>query len=244
MDMILLRYTQTFLEANTYLIAADGEKTALVVDPGAGSRIWVRETLRDLDLECAAVLVTHGHPDHVWDAAAVAGNSPVYVPAPDRYRFDDPASYLTADFSNARLALSRMGGGPWRKPDNVCDVPGESYDSGFEIVPKIRIRAVAAPGHTEGSAVFLFAGQSTLNRDNAILLTGREEHFLLTGDVIFNGGIGRCDLPGGDEQKMAATLRFLVNAVKPETYLLPGHGPHTTMFHETRHSPFMHAAMS
>ncbi|QJC21737.1 MBL fold metallo-hydrolase [Arcanobacterium buesumense] len=241
--MLFLRYDQTFLQANTYILADDDERSALVVDPGAGSRAWIQQTLAETNLTLGAVLLTHGHPDHVWDSASVAGDKPVYIAQPDAYRMDDPNAFLPAD-SGRELALRRLGGSDWKKPSNLELLPADIFSTSVELVPGIAMRAVPAPGHTEGSTVFLIEGQVTNVPYSIMLPTGRREKFLLGGDVIFNGGIGRTDFPGGDEHQMVATLRLLVNVIRPETYILPGHGPLTTMFHETRHSPFLHAAMS
>lgn len=239
--MYFLRNSDTFLQANTYILAA--QSSALVVDPGAGSHAWVPGALDKRGLSLGAVLLTHGHPDHVWDVATVAGSAPVYIPGPDMYRMDDPAAYLPVDPSRA-LALSRMGAQPWVKPEGLRELPAEAFSGPFEIVPGISIRALPAPGHSEGSTVFLLEGNPAPDREGAMMSTGQVEPIMLAGDVLFNGGVGRTDLPGGDEQKMAASLRLLVQVIKPETAVFPGHGPSTTMFHEVRHNPYLHAAMS
>lgn len=239
--MYFLRNSDTFLQANTYILAADS--TALVVDPGAGSHAWVPGALDTRGLTLGAVLLTHGHPDHVWDVAAIAGSAPVYIPGPDMYRMDDPAAHMPADPSRD-LALSRMGAQPWAKPEGLRELPAEAFSAPVELVAGIAIRALPAPGHTEGSTVFLLQGDPTPDREGAMMSTGQVEPIMLAGDVLFNGGVGRTDLPGGDEQKMAASLRLLVQVIKPETAVFPGHGPSTTMFREVRTNPFLHAAMS
>ncbi|QTG76322.1 MBL fold metallo-hydrolase [Trueperella pecoris] len=241
--MIFLRNSQTFLEANTYILADDAAKVALVVDPGAGSHAWIPGALASRGLTLGAVLLTHGHPDHVWDVAVVAGTAPVYLPGPDMYRMDDPLSHLPLDAST-NLALSRMGAQPWEKPAGLRELPAEAFSAPFEIVPGIVLRALPTPGHSEGSTVFLFEGDPTPDREGAMMSTGRVELIMIAGDVLFNGGIGRTDFPGGDEQKMASSLRLLVQVIKPETYVFPGHGPSTTLFHEVRHNPFLQSAMS
>ncbi|USR80171.1 MBL fold metallo-hydrolase [Arcanobacterium pinnipediorum] len=241
--MLFLRYDQTFLQANTYILAHDEARVGLIVDPGAGSAPWIKQILTELDLELGAVLLTHGHPDHVWDSAKVAHDKPVYIPQPDMYRMDDPASHLPPD-AGRDLALQRLGGGEWAKPANLQPLPSAMLSSAVELVPGVALRALPAPGHTEGSTVFICEGQISHAPYAVMLPTGRNETFMLGGDVIFNGGIGRTDLPGGDEYEMASTLRLLVQTIRPETFIFPGHGPHTMMFHETRHSPYIQAAMS
>ena len=119
----------------------------------------------------------------------------------------------------------------------------------LELAPGIALRAVPAPGHSEGSTLFFFEARLA---DNALLYEAEvidddpavadEEHtylMALDGDVIFKGSVGRTDLPGGDQVQMLATLRFLANAVDPATILLPGHGAVTTMEHEHHGNPYL-----
>ncbi|QRV02922.1 MBL fold metallo-hydrolase [Arcanobacterium phocisimile] len=241
--MLFMRYDQTFLQANAYILADDEARVALVVDPGAGSAGWISRTLAENGLDLGAVLLTHGHPDHVWDSAKVAGEKPVFIPQPDMYRMDDPLASMPAD-AGRDLALQRLGGGDWVKPANLQALPVAMLSQGVELVPGLAMRALPAPGHTEGSTLFICEGHITQTPYAVMLPTGRKEIFMLGGDVIFNGGIGRTDLPGGDEYEMASTLRLLVQSIRPETFIFPGHGPHTMMFHEIRHSPYIQAAMS
>ena len=117
------------------------------------------------------------------------------------------------------------------------------------MVPGIALRAIPAPGHSEGSTLFFFEARLA---DNALLYeaeviedapsTADEEHtylMALDGDVIFKGSVGRTDLPGGDQVQMLGTLRFLASAIDPATVLLPGHGAVTTMEHEHHGNPYL-----
>ncbi|MGB4646679.1 MAG: MBL fold metallo-hydrolase [Arcanobacterium sp.] len=241
--MIILNYDQTFIQANTYIVADDDAREALVIDTGAGSAQWIKDTLAEHQLSLGAVLLTHGHLDHIWDSAAVAGDAPVYIPAPDRYRVEDPFKSSLPDAARD-LALARMGAQAWKVPSNLLDLPQEMLSGSFEIVKGVYMRALPTPGHSEGSTVFLTQGTISDESNVPVVSDGRVESSMFAGDVIFRNGIGRTDLPGGDEQEMMASLRLLVNVIRPETVIFPGHGGHTTMFYETRYSPYMHAAMS
>ena len=123
-----------FYSANGLVLVPSGAGTALVVDPSAGIRHLIREVLEREGVGVGALLLTHAHPDHVWDAAEVAtwgrdGHVPVYLPGPDMYRMEDPASHLpmpTPDFA-----------GPWVKPSDLREMPADS----FELCPGVTLRS-------------------------------------------------------------------------------------------------------
>ena len=172
---------------------------------------------------------------------------PVHIPEPDRYRLEDPDA--TTGVSAGGMTFADLAGTPWRRPGDIRAVPAEAFSGPVELVPGVPVRAVAAPGHSEGSTLFFL---NAALADNALLYeaeaveddpsVAEEEHdylVALDGDVIFKGSVGRTDLPGGDQVQMWATLRFLASAVNPETVLLPGHGAATTMAHEHHGNPYL-----
>lgn len=235
--MIVERIVADVFSENCYVLAAGEGAPAVVVDPGAGTADAVLAVRESHGLSLGCVLLTHGHPDHVWDAAAVAGDAPVYVSAPDRYRLKDPLGSSTA----VTMALFA---GPWQCPVDVRELPAEHFaGEGAPLVPGITIRSLPAPGHTEGSTIhFLHARwpaavASWVGEDD----TAEPWPLALTGDVVFRGSIGRVDLPGGDADVMAWTLRTLKQVVDPRTWLLPGHGPGSTMSTELLTNPFLAA---
>lgn len=244
--VILERIVAGVFGENCYLLvpeatARPGRRRALVVDPGAGVADAVAELLERFDAELGAVLLTHAHADHVWDCAAVAGDAPVYVPAPDRYRLADPlgqTSVLTHE-------LLRQLPGPWKPPATVRTLPDALLQGGgAELLPGIHIRALPAPGHTEGSTLYFLNSRwpghvaQWLGRPTTTT-EGATQALVFSGDVLFRGSVGRTDLPGGDAEVMAWTLRTLKQAVDPDTWVMPGHGPATTMDHELLTNPFL-----
>lgn len=223
-------------EATSLVISADG-RHALVVDPGGGAAAGVARVLTDHDLVVSAVALTHGHPDHIWDAAAVAGNAPVLIGAADVYRLEDPAGQLGPQLGSYFELLPTT---PWQRPARV-----ESYPDGggrHEIVPGLEVTTMAAPGHTQGSTVLVCHGPVTAH---GAALAGLPEagELVLAGDVLFAGSVGRTDLPGGDPEAMTRTLREL-DSVLPETApVIPGHGAWTTLRRERQVNPYLRQAL-
>ncbi|MDO4900415.1 MBL fold metallo-hydrolase [Actinomyces sp.] len=262
--MLIERTLAAVFGANCYVLAAEPGGVALVVDPGAGAARGAMALLRSNNLSLGAVLLTHGHADHVWDvqrlidAAVTEGRLavgppgtgdptrvPVYIPGPDLYRLEDPAA--TTGISVDGMSFADLAGSQWLRPVDLRPFPQEGFTAAVELVPGLPLRAVPAPGHSEGSTLFFLnahLGDNQLLFEAEVLddptdIPARDYLVALDGDVIFKGSVGRTDLPGGDQYQMWATLRLLASAVDPDTVLLPGHGAATTMAHEHRANPYL-----
>lgn len=203
---------------NCYVLATGPGEPCLIIDPGQDSIDGVHEVLREHRLRPAAVLLTHGHIDHVWSVAPLTTefSVPALIHGDDRYRLADPAG---SSFSAAREQLLAMTKDSLEltEPDDVRLFTDQEQ---LEIAG-IPLTVRHAPGHTEGSSVFL------------------TDEVMLSGDLLFAGSIGRTDLPGGNHEEMVASLRRVVLPARDDLVVLPGHGPRTTIGQERASNPFL-----
>lgn len=221
--------------------AGTAERDCVIVDAGAGVADGVVRVVEEQGLRPRAVLATHGHVDHTWDAAALCERYgvPLCLHSGDAYRIDDPFGTLIGNEGDTGVsgalseALAAMGFDPqkYRAPTPVeaFETPGGSAALAFGA---LTLRAVHAPGHTEGSTLYV------LDADDAGV-DGASSGVVLSGDVLFAGSIGRTDLPGGDGALMRVTLRDVVAHLDSGLGVVPGHGPTTTVRHELTTNPFL-----
>jgi len=206
---------------NCYVIAPGPGEQCVVVDPGIGVVDRLDELLAEHRLTPAAVLLTHGHLDHTFSAAPVCGARGItaYVHPGDLDMLADPAKALSAD-------LTELFGGrlTYTEPDDVA----EMVDGQLLTMAGLSITVSHAPGHTKGSVMFHGEHQGI--------------PLCFSGDVLFQGSIGRTDLPGGDMDEMWASLRDKVLPLPDETVVLPGHGPTTTIARERAGNPYLREA--
>jgi hydroxyacylglutathione hydrolase len=215
---------------NCYVVAPAPGEECVVVDPGIGVEGSLAEVLATHRLRPAAVLLTHGHLDHVFAVTPVCSAHGVAaaIHADDAYRLADPVATLDP----ALVAMLEEQFGPrmtWREPDDVVRLAdGRQLE-----IAGLGIDVVHAPGHTEGSVMFALPAAPDGALGDGVGST------LVAGDVLFAGSIGRTDLPGGDPDAMARSLAAKVLARPDDTLVLPGHGPATTIGRERRSNPFL-----
>jgi glyoxylase-like metal-dependent hydrolase (beta-lactamase superfamily II) len=236
--VLLLSTQATVLDTSCYVLAPGPDSACLVVDPGAGAAEAIAPMLEEHGLRPVAVAATHGHADHIWDAAAVADrwDVPFLLAEADQERLEDPASYLGPAFA---AAFEGMAATPWSRPRSVEPLREDALP-GLELA----VSLVPAPGHTPGSTVLLVReapdADSVVPRSMGGPLPATDA-VALTGDVLFAGSVGRVDLPGGDGPTMKKTLAHLKEALPPQAWVLPGHGPSSLMQWEQYQNPYLNA---
>ncbi len=209
---------------NCYVVAAAEGEDCLVVDPGQDSIDGLADIFREHRLRPVAVLLTHGHIDHVWSVAPLtAGHGiPAYIHHDDRYRLEDPAGSSFALARDQLLAMTK-GALELTEPEDVRTFA----DAAHLDVAGVSLSVAHAPGHTEGSSVFIAP------RD------GNRPPVMLSGDLLFAGSIGRTDLPGGNAAAMTESLRRVVLPQDDDMIVMPGHGDLTTIGEERARNPYL-----
>lgn len=217
-------------QANCHLVAGEDKASAtshggpvacIIVDPGIMSFDVVTASLERLNWRPVAILLTHGHLDHVGDAHrfAAAWGIPVYCGVQDHPMLAQPSLGLGP--SSVDSVVHFLGADVLPVPPDLRPLSEPLCVAGLTISP------FAAPGHTPGSTL-LEVGDA-------------QDTVLFTGDVLFAGTIGRTDLPGGNMSQMRETLLRIAKSFPGDIRVLPGHGSSTTLAAEVASNPFMGA---
>jgi hydroxyacylglutathione hydrolase len=197
-------YTGGIFETNCFLLGCP--EGNILFDAPQECLAWLQAEKLRVDL----LLLTHGHFDHVADAAAIQREfgCKVGIHADGAEMLSDPQFFKRAGFALEIEPLT---------PDLVLEETESRAFLGREF------RLLDTPGHCPGSICFL----------------DEKENFLIGGDVLFAGAIGRWDLPGGDYEVLMRSIREKLLPLADEVKLFPGHGPATTIGRERRTNPFL-----
>jgi hydroxyacylglutathione hydrolase len=224
MTVLIAGFPAGVFAANCYVVAPGPGTECVIIDPGQDTEAGIEDILTTHRLKPAAVLLTHGHLDHVWSVAPVCGakDIPAYIHPADRVLLSDPAKGFPLG-----PGQQLFGGLEFSEPDDVKELAdGMTLDLvGLSVVVD------HAPGHTEGSVAFRLPSAGS---------TAGEVGVMFSGDLLFAGSIGRTDLPGGDHQAILRSLARVCLTLPDETIVLSGHGPQTTIGAERRGNPFLH----
>ena len=251
--MLLTGFPAGMLACNCYVLAPRQGSDAIVVDPGQRAFGPLRRILDENRLTPAAVLLTHGHIDHIWSAQKVADTfgCPVYIHPADRSMLTDPIRGFGPRI--AQVAFGAM----FREPHQVVelDSDGQTLDLGG-----IAVTVDHTPGHTRGSVTFRVSGQwdegdpeegdrdqgdrDQGDRDQGDRSAGSDAavgrpDLVFTGDTLFNGSVGRTDLPGGSGRDLIGSIMSRLMVLDDDTRVLPGHGEASTIGVERRTNPFL-----
>jgi hydroxyacylglutathione hydrolase len=198
------------VQENTFIVRRDGSDRALIVDPGEEAPKLLG-ALDALGVTLDGILITHTHFDHVGAVAPIAEATGAEVWVPE---IEKP---VLADIMSY---VPWPGFGPFDSWDAEHTVTGgERLElAGFEI------DVIFTPGHSPGHVTYSIPAEGAI----------------FSGDVLFQGSVGRVDLPGGDWPTLLESIRTLVDTLPPETTVYPGHMGITTLGQERASNPFLH----
>jgi glyoxylase-like metal-dependent hydrolase (beta-lactamase superfamily II) len=196
---------------NTYVVWRDGREDAVVIDPGLEPDL-ILDFLRDQGLTVAAILNTHGHGDHIAGNEAMKEafpQAPLIIGVNEAPLLTDPRINMSAAFG-------------W----NIISPPADQLVREADVVETagLRLEVLDIPGHSPGHIAFVY-------RDQPLRV--------FSGDVLFQGSIGRHDFPGSDGRKLIDGIRRKLFTLPDDTIVYPGHGPTTTTGREKRSNPFV-----
>lgn len=202
-DYIVVGMVQT----NCYIIHRENSDQCVIADPGDRADT-ILKYLDEKGLTPEAILLTHGHFDHILAVAEIAAakGCPVIV--------CDKEAALLAD-ATQNCTIMGTGKAYALQADRMVK-DGEQFS-----VAGMNIKVIHTPGHTSGSCCYYF-----------------EEGFALCGDTIFLESVGRTDLPTGNDYQIIPSIEEKIYALPDDTVLFPGHGQHTSVGYEKKNNPY------
>ncbi|KKD06112.1 MBL fold metallo-hydrolase [Streptomyces sp. WM6386] len=205
---------------NCYLVAPAAGEECVIIDPGHQAAQGVEEALKKHRLKPVAVVLTHGHIDHVASVVPVCGahDVPAWIHPEDRFMMSDPEKAL-----GRSIGMPLMGELTVGEPGDVKELT-----DGVKLeLAGMELSVAHAPGHTRGSVTF------------GLPETADIPPLLFSGDLLFAGSIGRTDFPGGSMDDMLESLARVVLPLDDSTVVLPGHNEHTTIGRERATNPYL-----
>ncbi|MEU6766005.1 MBL fold metallo-hydrolase [Streptomyces sp. NPDC046853] len=205
---------------NCYVVAPAAGEECVIIDPGHQATEGVEDALKKHRLKPVAVVLTHGHIDHVASVVPVCGahDVPAWIHPDDRYMMSDPEKGIGRSFGAQLLGELTVG-----EPSDVKELT----DGARLKLAGLDFSVAHAPGHTKGSVTFQLPESAEV------------PSVFFSGDLLFAGSIGRTDLPGGSQAEMFESLARVCLPLDDSTVVLPGHNEHTTIGRERATNPYL-----
>jgi len=198
-----------------YLLTDAKRGAAILIDAPGDIMVKVRPILEKEGVKLKELWLTHGHWDHMQDAAAVKAETGAVIRAhhDDQKLIETPE--IMDEFMGKKMGITGAKVDAWVQPGEKLSALGREFE----------VRHV--PGHCPGNVLFHQA----------------EGRVAFVGDALFNGGVGRWDLPGGNYDLLARSIREQIYTLPDETVVFPGHGPRTTVGDEKETNPYVAATV-
>lgn len=202
------RIVMGMCQTNCYFVYPEGKSEVILFDP-ADKGDYIYHSLRDKGFTVAAILLTHGHFDHIWGLEKLKELSGAKV-----YAYEEEKEVC----ENASVNVSKDAGRP-------CEITADEYvkDGATISVAGMSCQLIATPGHTKGSCCYYF----------------EEEGILISGDTLFQESVGRTDLPTGSMSALVRSVKEKLMVLPADVKVYPGHGESTTIGYEKEYNPFL-----
>lgn len=216
--MNIAKFGFTLFGINTYVVYDPKEKKAAVIDPGMilpEEREAMDRFLAKNDLELTHIIDTHIHIDHAIGVKYLKDkyNAPFYANEGDKSLGE-------------RLQVQARQFGVPGEIEEAITIDHPIKDGDTIHIGSGELRVLHVPGHSPGS----------------VALYDPEAGFVITGDALFQGSVGRTDLPGGNSKQLIDSIKSKLLTLPDATVVYPGHGPHTTIGSEKKANPFLRDA--
>ena len=202
------RMVLSMCQTNCYFLYREDAKECILIDPAdQGQQIY--NALSKNGFTIQAILVTHGHFDHIWGANEVRSLAGVKM-----YAYEQEKELLNSE----KLNVSKGAGRPYTVEADIYLKDGETLT-----VADMTCKCIATPGHTAGSCCYYF----------------EDAGILVSGDTLFQESVGRTDLPTGNMRTLMNSVKQKLFVLPEETKVYPGHGESTTIGYEKKYNPFI-----
>ncbi len=206
---MIIKRTVGSVETNCYIMVNDASHECFIVDPGDEADV-LANAIEDAGAVPKAILLTHGHFDHIYAVESLTKKYgiPVYASEKEAELLKTPQLNCSAFYGREASVI----------PENYIE-DGDIFEiAGF------KIKGIHTPGHTKGSMCFYI----------------ESEGVLFSGDTLFKESVGRTDLPTGNTHLLLESLRDKIIVLPAETKIYPGHGPKTELDYEKRNNSYMY----
>lgn len=202
------RIVMGMCQTNCYFVYEEDKKEVLLFDP-ADKGSYIYGSLKDKGFTVAAILLTHGHFDHIWGVRELQELSGARV-----YAYEGEKEVC----ENASVNVSKSAG-------RACEITADEYvkDGAKISAAGMTCQLIATPGHTKGSCCYYF----------------EEDRILISGDTLFQQSVGRTDLPTGSMSLLVRSVKEKLMVLPEDVKVYPGHGESTTIGYEKENNPFL-----